>query len=424
VRRALPFALCIAVAACKPPAEASAFRIRFAVVGPLTPVTPGIPTSSSVYAQEWVFESILRAAPDGSAKGALAARFEMLSPSRVRVELRPGATFSDGSPVTAADVRSSLLADSLEVHQEGSALSIESRSGAAVEPILRHASVYKRTADTYLGSGPFRVIDQTPERMLLGRIRPAPGKIAEILFVAFPTPRDTFAHTLAGDADLAVLQDAKQSEFFRGVDRVRVVHGPGANAIAIAMGLKRLDASARKAIAAAIPVGDLSRLVFGDQCAPFSSARQSNAPLARRLFDVAFLQNDLPLERMALALTRALSQNGGEVRPLAVPAALALLKSQEFDLMIVRPLVWPPSAAAIVWASDSPYNQFGYKNGRVDAALRAGDWARALQELQDDPPVVFICTPERLAVVDSRVKNPRLGPYGLFETVPEWEIAE
>ena len=53
---------------------------------------------------------------------------------------------------------------------------------------------------------------------------------------------------------------------------------------------------------------------------------------------------------------------------LSARTALSLLKGQEFDLMIVRPLVWPPSAAAIVWASDSPYNQFGYKNARVDAA--------------------------------------------------------
>jgi hypothetical protein len=77
-----------------------------------------------------------------------------------------------------------------------------------------------------------------------------------------------------------------------------------------------------------------------------------------------------------------------------------------------------------VWASDSPLNYLGYKNSKVDAALKAGDWARALQALRDDPPVAFICTPERLAVVDSRVKNAQVGPYGYLETLPDWEIAE
>jgi len=107
-----------------------------------------------------------------------------------------------------------------------------------------------------------------------------------------------------------------------------------------------------------------------------------------------------------------------------VAEALSLLKGQDFDLMVLRPLVWPPSAAALVWGSNSPYNQLNYRNPKVDAALKAGDWARALQELKNDPPVVFICTPERLAVVDSRVKNPQVGPYGYLETLPDWEVAE
>jgi hypothetical protein len=127
---------------------------------------------------------------------------------------------------------------------------------------------------------------------------------------------------------------------------------------------------------------------------------------------------------MALAVARALGPAGGEARSVPITDALSRLKSQDFDLLLVRPLVWPPSSAAIVWATESPYNQFGYSNPRVDAALKAGDWARALQDLQEDPPVVFICTPERLAVVDSRVKNPRVGPYGYLETLPDWEIAE
>jgi hypothetical protein len=406
---------------CKPTAETQAFRLRFAVVGPFTALTPAAPTSNSAYAQDWVFEPLLRTAPDGSSYGALASRFEMLVPSRVRIELRRNASFSDGSPVTAEDVRRSLVSHDLNVQDDGSALIIESRSGAALEPILRHAKVYKRAGESFIGSGSFRVVAQTPETLLLDRVHHVSGKISEVLMMAYPTPRDTFAHTLAGDADLAVLQDAKQSEFFRGVDRVRVVRGQGANAIAVGMGMKRLSRPARKALAANIPGSDLSRLVFGEHCPPFPKAAAGGDDLPRRSLNVAYLQNDVHMERMALALTRAL---GAEPQPLETVAALSLLTNQNFDLMIVRPLVWPPSSAAIVWASDSPYNQFGYSNPRVDAALKVGDWARALQELQDDPPVAFICTPERLAVVDSRIKNPQVGPYGYFETLPDWEIAE
>src|SRR5207253_11341580 len=114
----------------------------------------------------------------------------------------------------------------------------------------------------------------------------------------------------------------------------------------------------------------------------------------------------------------------GHVRFVSAPDTFRLLKSQDFDLLLLRPLVWPPSSAALVWASDSRFNALGYRNPKVDAALKTGDWARALQALREDPPVAFICTPERLAVVDSRVKNPELGPYGLLETLPDWEVEE
>jgi hypothetical protein len=254
---------------------------------------------------------------------------------------------------------------------------------------------------------------------------PAPGKIAEVLLLGFPSPRDPFARTLAGDADLLIVDDPKQLEFFDGVARLRVIRGHGANAIAVAMGLQRFDSATRSAIAAALPIASISRLVFGDHCPPFApGVVGATAPPPRRNLEMTVIRQDLALEHMALAVARALGRHGGDVRAVSVSDALKLLKGQDFDLMVIRPLVWPPSAAALVWASDSPYNQLSYRNPNVDAALKAGDWARALQALRDDPPVAFICTPERLAVVDSRVKNAQVGPYGYLETLPDWEIAE
>jgi len=125
-----------------------------------------------------------------------------------------------------------------------------------------------------------------------------------------------------------------------------------------------------------------------------------------------------------LAVARALGPSSGEVRYVPIPEVFRLMKSQDFDLLVVRPLVWPASSAALVWASDSPVNEFDYKNPKVDAAVRTGDWARALQALQEDPPVAFICVPTRLALIDSRVKNPRIDTYGYLETLPDWEVEQ
>jgi len=268
------------------------------------------------------------------------------------------------------------------------------------------------------------VVSLDPARLLLRRVVRAPGKIDEVLLLGFPNARDPFAHTLAGDTDLLMVTDPKQLEFFQGISRLRVIRGHGANAIAVAMGMSRRNREARSAIAAALPVESISRLVFGNECAPFSDQGDKNAALPAGKLEVAVFPQDAALEHTALAVARGLGPHGGDVRFLSVADIFRLLKSQDFDLLLLRPLVWPPSSAALVWASDSRFNAFGYRNPKVDAALKAGDWARALQALGEDPPVAFICTPERLAVVDSRVKNPQVGPYGYLETLPDWEIAE
>ena len=421
--RHLLLAACVLGVACTP-LERGAFQLRIASVGPLAALTPGTQRSASGYAQEWVFETLLRTARDGSPIPGLAARFEFMGPARVVVELRQGARFSDGSAVTSEDVRRSLQEAGLDVREQPHGLLIESPSGVPVEPILRHEMVYKRIGDTYIGSGPFRMVSVNPERLLLRRVVPAPGKIDEVLLLGFPNTRDPFAHTLAGDTDLLMVSDPKQLEFFQGISRLRVIRGHGANAIAVAMGFNRLSRAARSSIAAALPVESISKLVFGNECLPFSIRDDKSAAMPARPLEVAVIAQDLALEHTGLAVARALGRHGGNVRLVSATDALRMLKSQDFDLLLLRPLVWPPSSAALVWASDSRFNDLGYRNPKVDAALKAGDWARALQALGEDPPVAFICTPERLAVVDSRVKNPQVGPYGYLETLPDWEIAE
>jgi len=423
VRRVL-LAVLTAAFACRPSPHQREFRLRIAVVGPLHALAPGAEPSASGYAQEWVFERLLRTAADGAPIAGLAARFHFSTPARVVLELREGAKFSDGSAVTAEDVRRSLRDAGLEVHEQPHGLSIESPSGVPVEPILRHESIYKRVGEAYVGSGPFRVVSLDSGRLLLRRVVHVPGKIDEVVLLGFPTAREPLAHTLAGDADLLIVSDPKQLEFFQGVSRLRVVRAHGANAIAVAMGVHRLDRAARTAIAAALPVESISSLVFGTECPPFSIAGGKSGALPARPLEVLVIGQDLPLEHTALAVARALGRSSGEIRFVSVADAFRLLKSQDFDLMMLRPLVWPPSAAAVLWASDSPFNELGYRSPKVDAALKAGNWARALQALHDDPPVAFICTPERLAVVDSRIKNPQVGPYGYLETLPDWEVEE
>ena len=80
--------------------------------------------------------------------------------------------------------------------------------------------------------------------------------------------------------------------------------------------------------------------------------------------------------------------------------------------------------ASLLLHSGALWNSTHYANAAVDAALEQGDWTRVLDALDSDPPYAFICTRERIAIADARIKNPQLGPWGLLETLPDWEVSE
>ena len=55
-----------------------------------------------------VYETLFRVTPQGEIEGLLAAGWEYLDPSTLRVTLRDGVSFSDGPPLDAAAVKASL----------------------------------------------------------------------------------------------------------------------------------------------------------------------------------------------------------------------------------------------------------------------------------------------------------------------------
>jgi len=86
-------------------------------------------------------------------------------------------------------------------------------------------------------------------------------------------------------------------------------------------------------------------------------------------------------------------------------------------------LVRPPGVAALYFETGAPYNWTRYSNRDYDAALAAGDEGAAEEALRQNPPVVVIARREIMAVVDARLADAKLGEWGAFELVPEWEVA-
>ena len=381
--------------------------------------------SYSAIAQDWVFEPLMHLETDGSLKPGLASRVERIDPKTLRAWIRPDARFSDGSPVALKDVVDSLKAVGLTAHGRDGAIVVESAVPVLPESSLIRPLIYKEAGGTPLGSGPFFVVEQDASHLVLRRTHRLPNHIDEVLIRAFANPREAFLRTLAGEMDGYPVIDPKQVEFFENVPRFQLIKGPSLNAIAVSFNTNRIERATRLALLATLSSPELARMGYPERCSPMQSQPIPfrALPPGPRL-DIAVLAKvGSPFGRMALAVQRVLGPRAGESDDISYADYLQRLDTGNFDLIIETPLAWPSSDIALMWHSTSPFGrQRRYSNPKVDAALDAGDWARAMQELREDPPAAFICLPERLAIMDARVKNARIGPYGFLETLPDWEV--
>ncbi len=391
--------------------------------GALDPLSPETAAPNrSALAQDWVYEPLARVGPAGELMLALASKLEIAGHRELRAWLRDDVRFSDGAPLTFEDVFLSLARNRLRARRDGESILIDSLDPALPpEVLLPHALVFRVSGERLLGSGPFVVDEEDADHVLLSRRKREPGLIDRVLLLAYPLPKDAFAHTLKGDADLLPQAEARWLEFFEGVPRLRVVRAPGTHANAVAFNLQRLSRAERVALVQVLANNEVRKLAFGDGCLPRADEPRTE-PLAsgRPLGVVA-----LPIfERFALAIRRALGERGGEVRLADLQHFFATVKSGDFDMVAAAPLIWPPVMSVLVWRTGAPSNVLGYSNPRVDAALDARDWRGAQRALDEDPPAAFVCNPDRIAVVDARIKNAELGPYDLLETLPQWEVVQ
>ena len=380
--------------------------------------------SYTAIAQDWVFEPLMHLEADGSVKPALASRVERIDRRSLRAYIKPDTRFSDGSPVALKDVVDSLKSAGLDAYQQDGAVVVASAAPVLPDSLLARALIYKDAGGVPLGTGPFVAVEQDALHLVLRRNRRLPNHVDEVLIRSFASPREAFLRTLAGDADSYPLIDAKQVEFFENVPRFQVIHGPSPNAVAVSFNTSRIDRATRLALRATLGSPELVRLAYPERCSPMQTEPVPFHPLppGPPLKIAALVKVGSPFERVALAVQRVLGPRGGEIEGISYPDYVLRMETGAFDLMVETPIVWPPSDMALLWRSKARFSTRRYSNPKFDAAVDDVDWARAMHELAEDPPVAFLCLPERLAIVDARVKNARIGPYGIFETLPDWEV--
>jgi ABC-type oligopeptide transport system substrate-binding subunit len=408
----------------KPQRAEGRLELRVATVGPLERVSANELGGLSRLAQDWVYERLATQDDSGNLVPALASLVEARSKGVVHFRLRSGATFSDGSPVTAQDVVQSLEAGELHAWADGEWIAVESRNpGLRVDWLVSFAFIFRRSAAGDLGTGPFVVESEDETRIVLRRRSPAPHRPDRIRLIGYSTPREALARTLKGDADVLPRVEPRLSEFFDRVDRLQLVRGTTSQAASVVFS-SRLPREQRRAIAATLNRREIARLAFGDSCHEWTGpTAKAQAPLRGRL-DVLSPLLDVGYQRMGSAVLRALGEHGGKLRLVPPTEAARLMGTGDFDLVVSPARIKPMSMAKLAFHSGSIGNQIKYSDPNVDQALDAGDWNRAFAALAENPPATFICLTERLLAIDSRIKDPKIGAWAPLEFLPEWEFKE
>ena len=411
--------------ACGPPGARPSGELRLALPGSFGTLDGTNTSGYGIWVEDLLYEALLTVGDDGSLRPRLASRWERVGAGKLRVWIRPGAAFSDGTPATPVTVAEALLSTGLRGQPDGESLLVTSMNpGLPPDLAATWTNVVRTGREGAVGTAAFVVAERNELRAVLRRRASSPaGSIETVVANGYRSGREALAHVLRGDDDLLPLIEGRSAEFFEGMPQVQLIRSKNPLTVLIEFGHRRLDRDARRALARALPLDEIGRSAFGDRCVPWHH-RLPSAPLPPGLpLDVLTIIEDPELVRAAFALRRALGNRGGEVRRVSVDERRKRLDSGEVDLVVGSALTKPAGMLALQLHSRAgATNVMHYANPAVDAAFEAGDIDKALAALDEDPPLVLLCSRERIGVVSTRVKNPQLGPWGMLESLESWEL--
>jgi hypothetical protein len=417
VRRLL--ILLLAIPACARPEAPSTFRAKIGAVGPLDPLAPSLRGGFSNLINPLVFQSLVTPTRKSELTSSIVADLRRLTGSRFRFSLPADAVFSDGTAVGRDDILRALEGRaSLTASERGFELALLDPHEPAE---LLEAMVSRSTPFGVFGTGPFAIVNQSDQSILLRRRKSEPRHIHEVELISFATPRDAFAAALRGEINMILMPSDGELELLGGVRSLKVVHGPGLQSLAVIFNAHRMSLEERRTLARDLPTAELSA-AFGAACSLRGTESRGSLGEGRAL-DIAAYDGFQAFRPATLSLRRSLGERAGRIAFVQSPSELRSASAGAFDLTVTLVQNWPTEMAIARWLSDSPFNWGGYSNPKFDEAFRAGDMVRAQAELEEDPPAVLVCDLDRTAIVDARLKNATLGDYDLLDTLPDWEVA-
>jgi len=144
-------------------------------------------------------------------------------------------------------------------------------------------------------------------------------------------------------------------------------------------------------------------------------------------------------ERLALIVQQHLRAVGVTMHLQALPPSefMARISRGDFDAVMINPIGGPyASVPYAFWHSRGTWNQWGYHNNDVDAALDAmrhaasesefkAAMARFITAIRDDPPALFMVWPHTLQAVSRRFALPDTASgRDALHVLAQWRLRE
>jgi peptide/nickel transport system substrate-binding protein len=263
--------------------------LRIALHADVTGFFPGplVNEAFTLQVNRSVYESLVRFDHELRLRPGLAERWSSPDDRTYRFELRPGVLFSDGRPMTAADVVASLAAN-----REGwvtrdylqAVESVRATGEREVEirtrfpylalltrlpwgPVIPRDAV-GQGASPALGTGPYRVETWEPGR---GRPRPEspldrPASRSEVVHTVVPNDAERIARVERGEADVADHVPLTEVDRLSRNQGLRVVSGAGLRVLFLVLRADRppfSDPRVREAVDLALDRAELVRRALG-----------------------------------------------------------------------------------------------------------------------------------------------------------------
>jgi peptide/nickel transport system substrate-binding protein len=449
------------------------------VIGVAAPATDNAEAGMRQTAENLTLEGLLNYGRDGRPVSFLARHWSRTDDGlTLRLQLQPTATFHDGSPVTAAIVRDSLLKDlprtlgpAFEDVQE-----IRAPAEREIQIVLKQPSAFAiealdvpiaKPGASQIGTGPFELVNRgavaaggtvemrSNPNYYLGR--PA---VDRIMFKPYASVRSAWSDLLRGQVDMLYEVGIDALDSLQTSKQVRVFSYRRHYAYVVIFNTNRpalRDPAVRRRLNAAVNRQQLIKDALGGKGAPATGpvwpahwANQPDAPgfayAPEELSDrggaaprirLSCLFGNPDYERLALVLQRQLQSVGIDLDLQALPAdsVLSRWRAADFDLILTDAISGPSLVRPyLFWHSQSPFNYGRFSSRAVDASLDAirhaldDDAYRAgvaafQRAIMADPPALFLAWIERARVVSTRFAVPAEPERDVWSTLRLWRLA-